>query len=38
MSCHLIIYETSLRNVFKRAFGKLYNVSGTSFIKVYTEI
>ena len=38
ISFNINIHETSLRNVFKWASGKLYNVSGTSFIKVYTSV
>jgi len=36
LSFKINIYEMCLGNVTKRASGKIYNVSGTSFIKVYT--
>ena len=32
------LYETSSGNVIKRAFGKRYNISGTSLIKVYIKM
>jgi len=31
-------YKTSLRNVFKWAFGKLYNIYKASFVKVYFKM
>ena len=38
MSFNINIYETTLRNVTKRASDKLYNVSGTNFINVYIKM
>jgi len=37
-SFNINLYETSLGNVINLAFGKLYNVSGKSFIKVFIEM
>jgi len=31
-------YETSLGKIIKRAFGKFYNYSATSFINVYSKM
>ena len=38
LSFNLNMYEMSLRNVIKRTSGVLYNVSGTSFVKVYIKM
>jgi len=37
LSFNINLYETSKDFFSKRAFGEIYNISGTSFIKVYND-